>query len=148
MSYIHIPTLRYPLRSKDIRAEHPNTSFPEIFVPPADYVEVVRTRQPDHDARTHKVVEDAPALIDGIWTQRWLVVARSAEEVQRADEQAAMGVRAERDAKLAATDWVVIKAMERGEAVSAAWAAYRQALRDITAQAGFPVNVAWPVEPV
>ena len=28
----------------------------------------------------------------------------------------------------------------------AAWAAYRQELRDITAQAGFPWNVQWPAK--
>jgi hypothetical protein len=28
-----------------------------------------------------------------------------------------------------------------------AWATYRQALRDITAQSGFPLNVIWPTEP-
>lgn len=28
-----------------------------------------------------------------------------------------------------------------------AWAIYRQALRDITAQPGFPLNVIWPTEP-
>lgn len=28
-----------------------------------------------------------------------------------------------------------------------AWAAYRQALRDIPSQAGFPNEVTWPVEP-
>jgi hypothetical protein len=29
----------------------------------------------------------------------------------------------------------------------AAWANYRQALRDITSQEGFPENVIWPVQP-
>jgi len=29
----------------------------------------------------------------------------------------------------------------------AAWAAYRQQLRDITAQAGFPWTVQWPTQP-
>lgn len=29
----------------------------------------------------------------------------------------------------------------------AAWATYRQALRDITAQQGFPWNVTWPEQP-
>ena len=29
----------------------------------------------------------------------------------------------------------------------AEWAAYRQALRDMTLQPGYPVNVVWPVKP-
>jgi hypothetical protein len=39
--------------------------------------------------------------------------------------------RAERDRRLAETDWVVARAYERGEPVPEAWAAYRQALRDL-----------------
>lgn len=40
-------------------------------------------------------------------------------------------LRAERDRRLAATDWVVVKAYERGEPIPEIWANYRQALRDL-----------------
>ncbi|MFN4074164.1 MAG: phage tail assembly chaperone [Thermus sp.] len=40
-------------------------------------------------------------------------------------------LRAERDHRLAETDWVVARAYERGAPVPEAWAAYRQALRDL-----------------
>ncbi|GAA6745337.1 phage tail assembly chaperone [Thermus brockianus] len=40
-------------------------------------------------------------------------------------------LRAERDHRLAETDWIVARAYERGEPVPEAWAAYRQALRDL-----------------
>lgn len=63
------------------------------------------------------------------------------------DAEQAKSVRATRDAKLAETDWVVIKAMETGAAVPTDIAAERQALRDITGQAGFPWNVTWPTQP-
>lgn len=60
------------------------------------------------------------------------------------DEEQAKSVRAERNQKLAASDWTqVIDA----PVDQAAWAAYRQALRDISAQAGFPQQVVWPQEP-
>jgi len=61
-----------------------------------------------------------------------------------ATKKQAKAVRATRDAKLAATDWVVIKAVETGTAVPAETAATRQALRDITSQAGFPWTITWP----
>ena len=63
------------------------------------------------------------------------------------DAEQAKSVRATRDAKLAETDWVVIKAMETGTAVPEAIAVERQALRDITAQEGFPWTVTWPEKP-
>ena len=43
-------------------------------------------------------------------------------------------LRAERDRRLAETDWIVARAYERGEPVPEAWVAYRQALRDFPAQ--------------
>lgn len=55
-------------------------------------------------------------------------------------------VRRERDGRLARTDWVVLRAADQGEPVSPEWLAYRQALRDVTAQAD-PLNIAWPVAP-
>jgi len=55
--------------------------------------------------------------------------------------------RAERDQRLAACDWVVMRAMETGTAVPAAWLAYRAALRDLTQQPGFPASIDWPTPP-
>jgi len=55
-------------------------------------------------------------------------------------------VRAERDRRLAACDWVVARASERGEPVPIDWTVYRQALRDITLQPD-PLAIRWPEEP-
>ena len=59
------------------------------------------------------------------------------------DRQSA-AVRADRNARLAATDWTQIA---DSTADKPAWAAYRQALRDVPAQVGFPQSVTWPQEP-
>jgi len=53
-------------------------------------------------------------------------------------------VRAERDRLLAASDWTQVLDAPVDQA---AWAAYRQALRDVPQQEGFPHDVAWPVKP-
>ena len=63
------------------------------------------------------------------------------------DEQQAKAVRAERDKKLAECDWRVIKSLENNQPQDFQWAAYRQALRDLPTQAGFPLAVIWPIEP-
>jgi hypothetical protein len=59
----------------------------------------------------------------------------------------AEAVRADRTQRLTATDWVVLRAVENGSPVPGNWIAYRQALRDITKQPGFPGSVSWPVAP-
>lgn len=71
------------------------------------------------------------------WIRGWNVVALP-------DEDAARNVRAARDAEIATSDWtqVLDSPVDR-----AAWAAYRQALRDIPQQVGFPQNIVWPTKP-
>lgn len=55
-------------------------------------------------------------------------------------------VRAERDRRLAACDWIVARSAERGEPIPQAWKDYRQALRDITMQPD-PLFIQWPEAP-
>jgi hypothetical protein len=56
----------------------------------------------------------------------------------------AQEVRAQRNTRLTASDW---SQLPDAPVDQAAWAAYRQALRDIPSQAGFPWDVEWPVQP-
>jgi hypothetical protein len=59
----------------------------------------------------------------------------------------ANAARTERDARLAACDWVTVRALELGEEIPADWLAYRQALRDVPLQPGFPSAIDWPAPP-
>jgi len=52
--------------------------------------------------------------------------------------------RSKRNTLLTASDWTQVADAPVDQA---AWATYRQALRDITAQAGFPETIDWPVAP-
>ena len=56
-------------------------------------------------------------------------------------------LRAERDRRLAATDWVTLKAYSTSTPVPEAWATYMQALRDLPATTGDPKNPVWPAVP-
>ena len=58
----------------------------------------------------------------------------------RLDADAAAGVRTTRDAKLAETDWTA----STDVTMTAEMTAYRQALRDVPAQSGFPNTIDWP----
>jgi len=59
-------------------------------------------------------------------------------------EQLAAQVRAERDRLLADSDWTQVPDAPVDQA---AWATYRQALRDVPEQVGFPEDVVWPTKP-
>ena len=60
------------------------------------------------------------------------------------DAEQAKSVRTSRNDKLKECDWTQIA---DSTADKTAWATYRQALRDITAQAGFPWTITWPDAP-
>ena len=63
------------------------------------------------------------------------------------EEELAINVRSTRDAKLSDTDYLVASDYPISPEDLEAVKVYRQALRDIPEQSGFPKNVQWPVEP-
>ena len=60
------------------------------------------------------------------------------------DAEQAASVRTQRTQKLSDSDWTQIA---DSTADKTAWATYRQQLRDITDQAGFPWTITWPNDP-
>ena len=52
-------------------------------------------------------------------------------------------IRNQRDNLLAETDWCANSDVIMSDDMTT----YRQALRDITGQAGFPTNITWPTKP-
>jgi hypothetical protein len=88
-----------------------------------------------------QVREEGPAiLIDGVWTQNYIVSDLDADASAAKVHAQWNVVRAERNKLLADCDWTQLP---DASADAAAWATYRQALRDITSQAN-PFNIVWP----
>lgn len=98
---------------------------------------------PYHDPAT-QVCEEGPALlIDGVWTQNYIVSDLDpAAAVAKVEAQWGV-IRAERNKLLADCDWTQLPDVSVD---AAAWAIYRQALRDVTGQAN-PFAIVWPVKP-
>ena len=71
-------------------------------------------------------------------------VEQEAEYKASKDAEQAKNVRTQRTEKLAASDWTQLSDAPINSSV---WASYRQQLRDVTAQAGFPWEINWPVAP-
>ena len=60
-------------------------------------------------------------------------------------EELAVEVRSERNRLLIETDWTQGRDVVLSN--DAEWKTYRQALRDLSSQSGFPSNVTWPTKP-
>ena len=95
--------------------------------------------------RYQTAFRDGVEQIGGKWYTKYSVADMDAEAIAAKDAEQAKAVRADRNAKLAASDWTQGKDIP--DNISSAWATYRQALRDVPAQAGFPWTVEWPTQP-
>ena len=132
----------------DLRRDNPNVSFPRSISDEVlavyNVFRVTEVPAPDYNSRTHRLVTQAPTLVDGVWTVTRVAVAKDQAQIDNETAEQAVSVRADRDSKLAKSDWTQVA---DAPVDKAAWATYRQALRDITAQAGFPYEVTWPTKP-
>lgn len=149
--------VQWPLGDYFIRATHPNTSFPDQISDETllkfGFSRFQYQSPPPHDSELQEAREVAPVLNGAVATQAWEIVEKyTAEEKaayiakrdsERLDAQKA-SVRAERNTLLSACDWTQVL---DAPVDKTAWATYRQALRDITSQAGFPWTIDWPVKP-
>lgn len=139
---------QYPYTLAQMLADNLGTSFPDVM--PAQLresfgvFEVTYQGAPEFDPLTHRVEHSAtPLLIDGKWTLTATVVEKTPEQIAAAATGQAAQVRAERNTKLAETDWRFRSDMTPSQQ----WIDYCQALRDVTAQPGFPWSVQWPTQP-
>jgi hypothetical protein len=96
-----------------------------------------------HDRDTQVLDRVEPYILDG-WVYTVQVRDMNEEELAAHMASKASQIRSQRNQLLTASDWtqVLDAPIDR-----TAWAAYRQALRDITSQEGFPASVQWPNDP-
>ncbi len=144
----------------EIRKLNPNVSLPKVWnenVYEALGIDPVNvTLQPSPSAAYKRVVRDgAEQDSGGFWRQKWIEqdMFSDTEEATKSEQETAYqakldadkaeSVRFERDQKLKDTDWMGMSDVT----MSADWATYRQALRDVPAQSGFPNSITWPDEP-
>ena len=130
----------FPYTLDQLKRDNPNVSFPQTIssetLASYNVFPVTLTEPPAHDQLVELVTTANPTLVDGVWTQAWT-------KVNRTEEEASSNIRAERDSRLLATDYLALS----DQTLSTAMTTYRQALRDVPSQSGFPFNVTWPTKP-
>lgn len=131
----------------EVRSLYPNTSFPSQWS--AELVEelgldpVLETPAPTV-TRYQTAYKDGVEQVNGNWQWKWSISEMDDEAKASKDAAEAVGVRATRDARLSGSDWTQVA---DAPVDKAAWATYRQALRDVPSQAGFPYDINWPSKP-
>lgn len=149
--------VQFPYGFGEFKEDNPYTNYGpdgdiETLFPQSDLatvhgyelVKVFAGEAPSVDSRTHIVDSLPPSLIDGQWEITWAVREKTEEEKQEYYNSFAFFVRQQRNSKLAECDWTQLA---DSTADKAAWGTYRQALRDVPSQAGFPWTIEWPTQP-
>lgn len=130
---------KYPYSFGDLRRDNPQTCFPtnpseDCLIDFNTYI-VSSTVTPEFDRLTQKVIPGVE-LVVGMWTQKWTIQNLPQEIAEK-------NVRNERDRLLSQSDWRALN----DQTLSPEWETYRQALREVPQQAGFPFSVNWPTLP-
>jgi hypothetical protein len=135
--------VEYPVYEGDIRLRFKETSFSFPFEPPNGYVSVADVTPPEI-TYLQNLTDGTPELVNGVWTRVWIVSPATAEEIEERTKAKAAGVRRDRQNWLVRSDWTQLP---DASVDSDTWGAYRDALRRVPEQEGFPWSVEWPSEP-
>jgi hypothetical protein len=135
----------------EFRQLHPSTSFPQQISEATlnDFGADVVFEGPQASGGTVYQYSQAAGVeqLDGKWYTKYILGPVFTDGEQEAayraskDADQAKSVRTSRDDKLKECDWTQIT---DATADKATWAIYRQALRDVPDQAGFPWTITWP----
>jgi len=131
-----------PHTLRQFRKDNPQVSFPEVpsltslaesGVYPATYEQRPEIAETQVAERNSQPTDQGDGTYVWGWTVKDKPVAQLAEEA-----------RDKRNTLLTSSDYTQLSDSPRDKQ---AWATYRQALRDITDQEGFPETIVWPVKP-
>jgi hypothetical protein len=152
--------LVFPYSLYDLRKDFPNTSFNAITLVEIDQdfledngIHPVTIEHPQwYDAMLYKLSEMKIKVVDNgdednpitNYVAYYDIVELSDEEKNFRMKDKENEVRMQRFTLLSGCDWTMVSDAPTDKE---AWAAYRQELRDVTNQEGFPTNVVWPTPP-
>jgi len=156
-----------PKTKVQLRQENKHMSLPEAWTDATlealGVARVAKTTAPDV-GEWQVAVKDGVEQVDGVWQEKWVTQEMFTEYTETDEDgvETTVTVQDQKDAKVAAdnADLAETARIERNDllkdtdhyglsdmTMSAEVAAYRQALRDVPQQAGFPSAITWPTKP-
>lgn len=143
----------YPYSLSNLTKDYPNTSFPDMntlyqndeLLKAFNVFRVIDQPIPEYDRTSQTYSELSPELINSVWFRKWQIVNLSDAqkfEIRQNEERVVIDTR---NSLLNNSDWTQLPDVNVDKE---AWIVYRQQLRDITSQPGYPYVIEWPVQPV
>ena len=132
------------ITDKQFRLNHKHTSFPRIIDEELQeqfgidmIFEGPQRQGPEPYSYTYR---DGIECIKGKWYTKYSIRQQDKELI---DKERGNNIRHRRDQLIKESDWRAVSDRE----LEPEWKEYRQALRDVSTQEGFPHDVEWPVDP-
>ena len=137
----------FPYTLLQLRRDNKNTSFPKVIPEETlnsfNVYSVVSKAIDEFNNQTHFAKADAlPVLNNNVWELSYTVTAIPQSEIDQKNAQSVSDKRSIRNGLLAETDWMALSDVTMPDS----WKTYRQQLRDLPAQSGFP-NIDFPTKP-
>jgi hypothetical protein len=129
---------------EQLRRENPQISFPrdisDEMLATWNVFPVRELPEPDIDTDTHYIAPGEFYQENNQWHLEHQILPRPRDQVE-------VIMRKKRNQLLAESDWSRMDDVPLAAEQKDQWAEYRQKLRDITTQQGFPYDVVWPQLP-
>lgn len=124
-----------------LRRDNPNVSFPrtisDAVLASYNVYPTVVGAEPSYDPLLQDITRETTATqVNSVWTYVTTVQDKTGADLEE-------GIRIKRTGLLMETDHYGMSDMTMTEAMTT----YRQALRDLPAQSGFPTSITWPTKP-
>lgn len=143
--------INHPLTYGNFLLIHPECPQQDIpsndVLEPYGYQTFVRMSPPTPGTFEHPYISGPYVFENGTWTDSWIAVPFSSEEIQARTDKEWNIIRNKRNFYLQRSDWVFTPDAPVSEAEKQEWITYRQTLRDLPANTIDPFNVNWPIPP-
>jgi hypothetical protein len=140
---------RYPYTLVDLKRANKSTSWPKVISDEVaanfNVYRVTPTPQPASDYTIN--LERTAVKVNGTWIEQWLETPATPEQIAERTATKASEVRQQRNELLSACDWTQLADSPLDADTKLAWQLYRETLRMVPEQLGFPWNVEWPPVP-
>ena len=132
------------LTDKEFRKRHKNTSFSRLLdenlLDAFDTDIVFEGPQKQGPPPYSSTYRNGVEKIGDKWYTKYSIRQQDKEPIDKQQEE---NIRQRRDNLIKESDWRAVSDRQ----LEPEWKEYRQALRDITQQEGFPHDVEWPIDP-
>lgn len=141
----------HPINYENFLSVFPNCPRQEVptndVISPYGYEVFVHTPEPSVGIFEKSPIVGSYIVNDGIWTNTWITVPMTDEEIEKVKKRKWREIRGQRDTSLKQCDWTQLSDVELSETDIQLWKQYRKDLRNLPNTAINPFDIVLPTPP-